>query len=97
MKNAFYVTLKTLFVLKVFKFLSWRLVHVEKRLYEKVKFITCSTHIAQISRSKGSQTMKFGQLIEYNMKNISVEKLYTKCGAEKLFPDPFLKNQNWIF
>ena len=38
--------------------------------------------------------MKFSQLIEYNMKNISVEKLYTKCGAEKLFPDPFLKNQN---
>ena len=38
--------------------------------------------------------MKFGQLIEYNMKNISVEKLYTKCGAEKLSPDPFLKNQN---
>ena len=37
--------------------------------------------------------MKFGQLIEYNMINISDEKSYTKCGGE-LFPDPFLKKQN---
>ena len=33
--------------------------------------------------------MKFGQLIEYNMRNIFPEKLYTKCGGE-LVPDPFL-------
>ena len=26
--------------------------------------------------------MKFGQLIEYNMKNIFLEKSYTKCGGE---------------
>ena len=26
--------------------------------------------------------MKFGQLIEYNMRNIFVGKLYTKCGGE---------------
>ena len=26
--------------------------------------------------------MKFGQLIEYNMTNIFLEKLYTKCGGE---------------
>ena len=40
--------------------------------------------------------MKFGQLIEYNIRNFLVEKLYTKCGGEtkKLFPVPFLKNQN---
>ena len=36
--------------------------------------------------------MKFGQLIEYNTKNIFLEKSYTK-----LFPDPFLKNQNWAY
>ena len=30
MKNAFYFILKTLFVLKIFKFLSWRFGHVEK-------------------------------------------------------------------
>ena len=26
--------------------------------------------------------MKFGQLIQYNMRNIFPEKLYTKCGGE---------------
>ena len=34
------------------------------------------------SRSKGNQIMKFGQLIEYNMRNIFLSKLYTKCGGE---------------
>ena len=26
--------------------------------------------------------MKLGQLIEYNMRNISLEKSYTECGGE---------------
>ena len=34
--------------------------------------------LPNISRSKDNQTMKFGQLIEYNMRNISPEKSYTK-------------------
>ena len=34
--------------------------------------------------------MKFGQLIEYNMRNIFVEKSYTKCGGETV-PRPFSK------
>ena len=38
--------------------------------------------LPNISRSKGNQMMKFGQLIEYNMRNISVEKSYTKCPGE---------------
>ena len=49
--------------------------------------------LPNISRSKGNQTMKFGQLIEYNLRNIFVEKSYTKCAAE-LFPHPYLKYQN---
>ena len=40
--------------------------------------------------------MKFGQLIEYNMRNIFLEKSYTKLGG-KLFPDPVLKNQKWAY
>ena len=32
--------------------------------------------------SKGNQRDKFGQLIEYNMRNIFLEKLYSKCGEE---------------
>ena len=35
--------------------------------------------------------MKFGQLIECNMRNIFHEKSYGKCGGETV-PDPFLEN-----
>ena len=35
--------------------------------------------------------MKFGQLIEYNMRIIFLEKLYTKCGGEPSLK-PFYKN-----
>ena len=34
--------------------------------------------------------MKFGQLIEYNLRNIFLEKSYTKCVRETI-PRPFLK------
>ena len=44
--------------------------------------------LPDISRRKGSQTMKFVQLIECNMRNIFLEKSYTKCGAETS-PRPF--------
>ena len=37
--------------------------------------------------------MKYGQLIEYNMRTI-YHKNHTQNAVEKLFPDPFLKNQN---
>ena len=38
--------------------------------------------LPNISRTKGNQTMKFGQLIECNMRNIFLEKSYTKCDGE---------------
>ena len=41
-----------------------------------------------ISRKKGNQTMKFGQLMEYNIGNVILEKSYTKCGSETS-PRPF--------
>ena len=40
--------------------------------------------------------MKFGQLIEYNMRNIFDEK-NTQNVLEKLFPDSYQKNQNWAY
>ena len=56
---------------------------------------TISIHIlSNIPRSKGKETMKFGQLIEYNMWNIFVEKLYTKCGGETI-PRPLSKRSKW--
>ena len=35
-----------------------------------------------ISRSKGGQAIKFGQLIGYNVRNIFLKKSYTKCDGE---------------
>ena len=52
--------------------------------------------LPNISRSKGNQAVEFGQLIQYNMKNIFVEKSYTKCGGESI-PDSFVKNENWAY
>ena len=40
--------------------------------------------LPNISKSKGNQTIKFGQLIEYNLRNIFVENSYTKCAAETI-------------
>ena len=52
--------------------------------------VTAIHILPNISRSKGNQTMKFGQLIKYDMRNIFLEKLYTKCGGETI-PRPFSK------
>ena len=49
--------------------------------------------LPNISKSKSNQTMKFGQLIEYNKRNIFLEKSCTNV-VEKLFLGTFLKNQN---
>ena len=37
---------------------------------------------------------KPGHLVEYSLRNIFLEN-HTQNVVEKLFPDPFLKNQNW--
>ena len=87
----------SLFVLKIFKFLSCLFWLCKKCLDEKTKvskFMTSETGILTItvrilsnfSWSKSSQTMKFILLIEYKMRNIFLEK----SG-----PNSFYKNQNW--
>ena len=38
--------------------------------------------LSNISRNKGNKTMKFGQLLEYNMRNIFIEKSYTEYVGE---------------
>ena len=46
---------------------------------------TIAIHIlANTSRSKGNQTMKFGQLTEYNMRNNFLKKTYSKCRGETI-------------
>ena len=53
---------------------------------------TIAIHILpNISRSIFNQAMKFSQLIEYNKRNIFLEKSYTKFGGETI-PRPFSKN-----
>ena len=47
--------------------------------------------LPNITRSKCNQTITFGQLMHYNMRNIFFEKSYKKCG-EEASPDPFKKN-----
>ena len=52
--------------------------------------------MSNISRSKDNQTIKFGQLIEYNMKNIFL-KDRTQNVADKLFSGSFLKYKNLAY
>ena len=49
--------------------------------------------LSNILRNKGNQTMKFGELIGYNMRILFLEKSYTEY-IEETIPDPFLKNKN---
>ena len=53
---------------------------------------TIAIHIlSNISKSKGNQTMIFAQLIEYNMRNIFLEKSFAKYCGETI-PRHFSKN-----
>ena len=58
----------------------------------KLGYQTTVIHILpNISRSKGNQTIKFGQLIECNMRKVFLEN-HTKNVVDKLVPEPYLKN-----
>ena len=69
-----------------------RKIRVSFEIYDVTTWLTNNLmHILpNISRSKANETMKFGQLIEYNLRNIFVEKSYTKCAAETI-PRPLSK------
>ena len=41
--------------------------------------------------------MTFGQLVEYDMRNMKFVKNHTQDMMEKLFQVVFLKNQNWAY
>ena len=49
---------------------------------------TVAQILLNLSRSKGNDTIKFGQLLEYNMRNLFLEESSTKCGEDTI-PDPF--------
>ena len=95
-KNTFYLTLKSLFVLKIFKFLCDLLVMKRNSRIITIrlilKYMTSERGkqpigiqtLPNTSRSKSNQTMAFGQFIEYNMRNIFLKKLYTKFVGETI-------------
>ena len=85
MKNVFYFILKALFILKIFKFLS-RLFS-PNLVHKQLQYTYC---LPDISQSKGDQTMKCGQLIEYNKRNTFFFKNHPENEAGKLVPDLFL-------
>ena len=87
MKTVFCFILKALSVLKRFKSLSQLFGHAGKirKIRLTSKFTTSQPGLqtvihmlANISQTKGNQTMSFGQLIEYNKRNISLQKLIRK-------------------
>ena len=57
---------------------------------------TTAIHVLiNTSRSEGNQTTTFGQLIEYDMRNIFLEKSYTKCAGETI-PRRFSEKSKFI-
>ena len=99
MKNDFCFILKD--VLKIIRLFLDFLIKKKNGLIREIrlisKFMTSQPGkkyiLPSISRSKGNPTKKFGQLTEYNMRNIFF-KNHTQNMVEKLFPDHFPKDQN---
>ena len=52
--------------------------------------------LPNISRSKDNQTMRSGQLKEYDIRNIFRKKSFTRCGGETI-PRPFSKNSKLAY
>ena len=62
---------------------------------QSAKQTTAIYILTNISRSQGSQAMKFGQSVEHKTRNIFLHKLYAECGGET-FPRPFSKDPSHI-
>ena len=91
MENAYFI-LKALFVLKIFVFVTtfwscrkngliWQIRLTSKFMTSQPGLQTVAIRIfPSISQSKANQTMKFGQLIEYNKRNVFLQKFREKLG-----------------
>ena len=86
-ENAFYFVLKALFVKT---FWSCRKNDLIRKISLTSKFMTSLPGLQtisigisdNISQSKGNQTMQFVQLIDYNKRNMFLQKLCRKWGKE---------------
>ena len=101
-ENAFYFTVIAPFIPKIFKFLFFFVMwetDVVKNLRLTSNVMPSSTgkqiitiHILpNISRNKGNRTLKFGQLIKDNFRNILLQKSYKKWERETSFRPLFVK------
>ena len=65
------------------------------KIYDITEWTTnnCNTRIVHYVKKQWKADNDIGQLMEYNMKNVFLGKLYTKCGREAS-RRPFYKNQN---
>ena len=58
---------------------------ISKSVTSQPGYETITMHILpNVSRNKGNQAIEFGELIEYDMRNIFVEKSYTRCAGETI-------------
>ena len=106
-KNTFYFSLKAPLFSKYLSFCLYILVMYKNGLFRKIRLIsklmtsqpdqqTIAIHIfPNISRRKCNQTIKLGQIIEYNMRNTFVKKSYTKYDEETI-PRLFSKKSKLI-
>ena len=67
MKNAFYFMLKALFVLEIFKFLSWVFGYVEKQLDKKVKAYSKIYDVTDWSRHIAQYLNKVKTIKQWNL------------------------------
>ena len=90
-KNVFYVTLKAIFILKIFQALS----KYDTRTWETNN---CNKYILLSLEKYDKETMKFGQLLEkkHEKKNFFL-KNHTPNVEAKLLPVPSLKNREYIW
>ena len=51
----------------------------EKQTIAIHQYIYCT-----VFKSKSNQIMRFDQLIEHDMRNVFIEKLYSKCGGKTI-------------
>ena len=94
-KNAYYFILKTLLFLKIcVDFLAMyknslirKIRLISKFMTSQPDYQTVTLHILlNMSQSKGSQKIKFGQVIEYNKRNIFF-KNHAENETRRLVPD----------
>ena len=64
----------------VLSLLDWKPFKMMKNVFHDVTTWFTNNSNTHISQSKGNQTMKFGQLIEHNTRNIFLQKLWGKLG-----------------